>query len=77
MKLKIFSFKKSNIATKINYNKPLPNSIKISNNNLQVKTQITAGDKLVKITDLIIKRLEIIKKRNEVLSAQLKNIYKF
>ena len=73
MKLKLLNFTKNNLNRNINYNKPLKSSIKIPNNIL-IKKECTTGEKLVKITNLIIKRLHIIEENNKKLLMQLKNL---
>ena len=73
MKLKIFNFTKSNLNIKMNCNKPIKSSIKIPNN-MPTKPYSTIEQKLVKVTDLIIKKLQVIESNNDRLLKQLKKL---
>ena len=66
MKLKIFNFTKNNVDRMLNYNKPIKRSIEIPNNTF-VQEKITVDTKLVKITDLILKRLLVIEEKNNTM----------
>lgn len=72
MKLKIFNFAQQNINKRMNYNKPLKKSIKLPNNNMSIKAERSIEEKLVKITDLIMKRLHSIEEKNKKLLTLLK-----
>ena len=56
MNLKIFNFTKDNVDRMMNYNKPIKRSIEIPNNTF-VQEKSTVCTKLVKITDLILKKI--------------------
>lgn len=73
MKIKLFNFTRRNFNRNINYNPPIKNISKIPSN-LPVKKQLTTGEKLVKITELIDKILCRIDKKNEEILAKLKKI---
>ncbi len=73
MKIRLFNFIKRNPSTNINYNPPLKNLSKTPNNML-TKKELTPGEKLVKITELIKERLSNIADKDKEILAQLKSI---
>lgn len=73
MKLKLFNFTKSNLNRNINYNPPLKNIANMPNNML-IKKEVSTEQKLVKISELLIKILAGIAENNKKISAQIKLI---
>ena len=71
MKLKLFNLTKSNLNRNINYNPPLKNIANMPNNML-IKKELTTGQKLVKISQLLIKILSGIEENNKKMSARIK-----
>lgn len=81
MKLKFFSFiirNQTRNVYQLNYNKPINNSLLIINNyikpNYRVQQPDTVGTKLVKISELLIKRLSVIEEKNTILLKKLKSL---
>ncbi len=73
MKIRLFNFIKRNPSRNINCNPPLKNISSIPNN-LQAKKELTTGEMLVKITELIKEILDDMVKKDKEILAQLKRL---
>ena len=81
MKLKLFNFtNQNNISKNIHYNSPsnspIKKGIKIPNNNMPIKKELTLDEKIDKITEYILKRLNKIQAVNDQLYMELKGLSK-
>lgn len=73
MKIRLFNSIKRNPSRNINYNQPIKN-ISIINNNIITKKQLTVGEKLVRMSELLNRILCRIEEKDKVLLEQLKRL---
>ena len=73
MKIKLFHSVKRNPSRNINYNPSIKNISKMPNNTITMK-ELTPGEKLVKITELINRILCRIEEKNKGMLGQLKKL---
>lgn len=73
MKIRLFNSIKRNPSRNINYNQPIKN-ISIIHNNIITKKQLTVGEKLVRMTELLNRIICRIEEKDKVLLEQLKRL---